>query len=244
MMITMRLACAALALCAACGGDESDYETQTNPQYASLTLSQIAGIQSSITAGSPDATSAGFLALGAVAQNIITPKLDQQELRVAPAAAPLVGSCSCDASGCQFDGCAAEDGSWSIDGTIGVAGDSYSFDVSMTQHQATDGFASDTDLTTTGELTITAEQIDGHVSGEIDTDITVTDEDGSTEVSGWIDWEIDAAEIGLDASRCAIGGSLDASVSAEAASGGRDADYSGSGTVEFGPACGDATVAL
>jgi hypothetical protein len=244
MMTTMRLACAALALCAAaCGGDESDYETQTNPQYASLALSQIAGIQNSVTAGSPDATSVGVLALGGVAQNIITPKLDQQQLRLPPAVVPLVGSCACDAAGCQFDGCAADDGSWSIDGTIEVAGNSYAFDVSMTQHQATDGFTSDADLTTTGEITITAEQIDGHVAGEVDTEITVSDQDGSTTVSGWIDWDIDAAQIGLDASRCPVTGSLDASVSAEAKSGGRDADYSGSGTVEFGPACGDATVA-
>ena len=81
------------------------------------------------------------------------------------------------------------------------------------------------------------------MAGEIDTEITVTDEDGTTTLSGWFDWELDAAQIALDASRCPVGGSLDAAVSAEAASGGRDADYNGSGTVEFGPACGDATVA-
>jgi len=242
-MTTLRLVCAALALCAACGGDESDYETQTNPQYASLAISQIAGIQSSVSAGSPDVTSSGVMQLGVVAQNIITPKLDQQQLRVAPAVVPLVGGCACDAAGCQFDGCAADDGSWSIDGSIEVSSDSYAFDVSMTQHQASDGFTSDTDLTTTGEVTITTDEIDGHVAGEIDTEITVTDEDGTTTLSGWFDWELDAAQIALDASRCPVGGSLDAAVSAEAASGGRDADYNGSGTVEFGPACGDATVA-
>jgi hypothetical protein len=241
---SLRFACAALVLCAAaCGGNESDYETQTNPQYASLAIAQIAGIQNSVTAGSPDATSSAVMQLGAMAQNIITPKLDQQQLRIAPAVVPLVGSCACDASGCQFDGCAADDGSWSIDGSIEVSSDSYSFDVSMTQHSATDSFTSDTDLTTTGEIVITADQIDGHVAGEVDTDIAITDEDGTTTVSGWIDWDIDAAQISLDANRCPVGGSLDASVDAEAASGGRDADYNGSGTVVFGPACGDATVA-
>jgi hypothetical protein len=244
MMTTIRLACAALALCAACGGDESDYETETNPQYAALAIAQLAGIQNGVTAGSPDATSGGVLALGGVAQSIITPKIDEQQLRVTPAVVPLVGGCDCDASGCQFDGCAADDGSWSIDGTIEVSGDSYSFDVAMTQHQASDGFTSDTDLTTTGEISISADRIDGHVAGEIDSEITVSDPDGSTTVSGWIDWDIDAAQIGLDGTRCPVSGSLDASVSAEAQSGGRDADYSGSGTVEFGPACGDATVAL
>lgn len=242
---TLRLATLALAgLAAACGGDESDYETQTNPQYASLAVSQMAGIQNAITAGSPDATSAGVLGLGSVAQNIITPVIDEQQRRAAPAAPPpLVGSCACDAGGCQFDGCAADDGSWTIDGSIEVAGDSFSFDVSMTQHYATDSTTSDTDLSTSGQITISPTLIDGHVSGEVDTDITFTDEDGTTHVAAWFDWQLDAAQIGLDAARCPVSGSLDASVSAEAAAGGRDADYSGSGTVLFGPACGDAVVA-
>jgi hypothetical protein len=242
---TLRLATLALAaLAAACGGDESDYETQTNPQYASLALSQMANIQNAVAASSPDATSAGVMQLGSSAMNIITPVLDEQQRRTAPAALPpLVGSCTCDATGCRFDGCAADDGSWTIDGTIEVAGDTFTFDVSMTQHYATDSTSTDNDLSTAGEITISPTLVDGHVSGELDTDISFTDEDGTTHVEGWFDWELDAAQVGLDASRCPVSGSLDASVSAEAASGGRDADYSGSGTVVFGPACGDAAVA-
>lgn len=240
-----RLACAALALSiAACGGDESDYETQTNPQYASLAVSQIAGIQASVAAGSPDATSSAVMALGGVAQNIISPKYDEQQLRLAPAVVPLVGSCSCSASGCVFDGCAADDGSFTIDGSIEIAGETYSFDLSMSQHVASEDASSDTEMSTSGEITITPTLIDGHLAGEIDTALTVTDQDGTTRVTGWLDWNLDAAQIGLDGSRCPVSGSLDASVSAEVATGGRDADYSGSGTVAFGPACGDATVAL
>jgi len=100
----------------------------------------------------------------------------------------------------------------------------------------------DSDLATWGEVTIGATVIDGQVSGEIDTEQVIEDDDGSIHVQGWYDWSIDVAEVGLDASRCAVSGSLDASVSAEAESGFQDADYSGSGTVAFGPACGDAVV--
>ncbi|HEU5059539.1 MAG TPA: hypothetical protein VFU21_23555, partial [Kofleriaceae bacterium] len=71
----------------------------------------------------------------------------------------------------------------------------------------------------------------------------IEDDDGTFEVEGWFDWSIDLASVGLDESRCPVSGTLAASVSAEAAAGGRDADYSGSGTVAFGPACGDAVVA-
>ena len=241
---SFRAACAALALCAAaCGGDESDYETQTNPQYAAQAVSQLAGIGASVTAGSPDATSSGVMQLGNMAQLIITPVFEEQALRRPPAPVPLVGDCACDAAGCRFEGCAADDGSWTIDGSIDVSGDTYSFDVAMTQHYASDDVTIDTDLTTSGEVTIGATVIDGHVSGEFDTEQVIEDEDGSVRVEGWFDWSIDVAEVGLDANRCAVSGTLDASVSAEAESGFQDADYSGSGTVAFGPACGDAVVA-
>ncbi len=241
---TLRAACAALGLCAAaCGGDDSDYQTQTNPQFASLAVSQLVGIGNAVAAGSPDGAAAGVLQIGNLAQNIITPVLAHQELRIAPAAVPLVGGCTCDAGGCRFDACGADDGSWTIDGSIEVDREAFTFDVSMTQHFASDSASTDNDLSLSGEMTIGAAVVDGHVSGEIDADIADIDEDGTTRFSTWFDWSIDAAQIGLDPSRCAVSGSLDAAISAEAASGGRDADYNGSGTVAFGPACGDAVVA-
>lgn len=240
---TVRLACA-LAMCAAaCGDDDSDYETQTNPPFASLVVSQIIGIQNSVAAGSPDATSAGVQQLGAVAQNVITPKIYTQQLRLGPRVAPLIGNCSCDAAGCQFDGCGADDGSWTIDGSIEVSGDTYSFDVEVMQHFASENTTSDTDVMTSGEVTINAAAIDGHIAGEVDALLTSSDPDGITEVTASIDWDLGAVEIALDASRCPVAGSLEASISAKAWSGGGDADYSGSGTVVFGPACGDAAVA-
>lgn len=241
---TVRLACAALGLlAAACGGDESDYETQTNPQFASLAVSQLAGIGSGVDASSPDATANGVLGLGGVAQNIITPVIEEQQLRRAPAVVPLVGDCTCSASGCQFDGCSTEDGSMTIDGSIDVSGDTYSFDVSLTQQYGTEDTSTENAMTTSGEITITATLIEGHVAGEVDTVLSYSDEDGTTRITAWFDWSLGANEIARDPSGCPVGGSLDASVSAEAQSGGRDVDYSGSGTVSFGPACGDAAVA-
>lgn len=239
----LRAACAALVLwAAACGGDESDYETQTNPQIAAQAVSQLGFISGGVEASSPEAASSGVLQLGGIAQLIITPVFEEQELRRPPALVPLVGDCACDAAGCRFDGCAADDGSWTIDGSIDVSGDTYSFDVAMTQHYAGGDVTVDTDLSTSGEITISATAIDGHVSGEIDTEQVIEDEDGTAEIQAWFDWSIDVAAVGLDASRCAVSGSLDATVSAEAESGWQDADYNGSGTVAFGPACGDAVV--
>lgn len=240
---TMRAACAALTVwAAACGGDESDYETQTNPQYAAQVVWQLAGIGGGVTAASPDLTSSGVLQLGNVAQLIITPVFEEQALRRPPAPAPLVGDCTCDAAGCRFDGCAADDGSWTMDGSIAVSGETYSFDLAMTQHYGSDNFTIDADLTTSGEITIGAEVIDGQVSGEMDTLQVLASEDETFEIEGWFDWSVDLAQVSLDETRCAVGGTLDASVSAEAESGGRDADYRGSGMVAFGPACGDAVV--
>lgn len=242
-MTTLRLACAALGLvAAACGGDESDYETRTNPQIAQQAVWQLGGIGSGVTGGSPDATANGVLGLGSVAQNIITPVIDEQGFRLAPAVVPLVGDCSCSASGCQFDGCATEDGSMTIDGSIDVSGDTYSFDVSLTQSYGTEDTSTETAMTTSGEITITATLIDGHVAGEVETVLSFSDEDGESRISAWFEWSLAADQIARDPSGCPVGGSLDASVSAEASSGGRDADYSGSGTVTFGPACGDADV--
>jgi hypothetical protein len=240
----LRAVWAALGLCAAaCGGDESDYETQTNPQFASLAVSQLVGIGGAVAAGNPDGASAGVLQLGNLAQNIITPVLAHQERRAAPGPVPLVGTCTCDTGGCRFEGCGADDGSWTIDGSISMDGEAFTFDVSMTQHFASDSTSTDNDLNLSGDMTIGTAVVDGQVSGEIDAEISDIDEDGTTTISTWFDWSIDAAQIGLDVSRCAVSGSMDAAVSAEAASGGRDADYNGTGTVSFGPSCGDAVVA-
>jgi hypothetical protein len=228
-------------------GDESDYETEVNPLYASLAISQTAGISAAMGAASPEATANGVLSLGSAAQNIIVPVFDEEtsQLRLAASVRglPAVGDCLCDATGCHFAGCSDDAGTWTIDGDIEVSGDTYRFDVSIVQGYDSDDYTTETRMTTEGEITITATTIDGQVSGSVDTDMTYRDEDGDIRVEAWFDWNMNARQVGLDASRCAVSGSLDASVSAEAESGGRDVDYNGSGTVDFGPACGDATVA-
>lgn len=244
-----RLACATLALAAACGEDESDYPTQVNPAYAALMVQQLVGIGAGVDQGSPDAAASGLLSLGSFAQNVITPVFEESDaeqlrLALAPAVVPLVGDCLCDAGGCQFDGCSDQAGSFTIDGSVQVSGDSYAFDVSIAQSSSFEGSSTENRITTSGEVSIGPTRIDGQVAGSLDTEVVYVDDDGdSTRVEGWFDWEMTARQIELDAQRCAVGGALDASVSAEAASGGRDVDYRGTGTVLFGPACGEAVVA-
>jgi hypothetical protein len=244
-MTTTRAAGTALALwLSACGGDESDYATRTNPQYASWAVGRLVDIGRGVSAGNPDLASAGAFQLGGVVQLIITPVFEEEQaLRLRPAPAPLVGTCACDAAGCRFEECAADDGSWTIDGDIAMSGERFTFDLAMTRRQASDSVTIDTDLRASGEVTIGESFVDGHVSGEIDTEQVIEDEDGESRVEGWLDWSMDVAQVSIDVNRCPLAGSVDAAVSAEAASAGHDADYSGSGTVLFGPACGDVAVA-
>lgn len=237
----IRLSIAVLTALAACD-DGSDYETEVNPLAASSAVAQIAAIGAGTEAGSPDSAAGAVLQLGSVAQSIIVPVIPESNERRTQAVGSLVGDCTCGASGCVFDGCGDEGGTWTIDGTISVSGDTYGFDLSIEQSTGTDEDHISTSMNTAGEISISAERIDGTVSGGGDTTIVNTDPDGEQTIRASWDWEIDTREIGFDPNRCPVSGSLRASLSADASAQGRSADYSGSGTVAFGPACGDATI--
>lgn len=240
----MRATAIALLLLAACGGDESDYDAETNPQGAVFAISTLSGFAAAGAAGSPDSVAGGAIQLSSATQNIILPVFPEDEdadgarARVTgPGVASLVGTCECDATGCEFDGCADENGAFSIDGSVEIVGDTYSWSLSVDQSQGEAGdYQVDTSLSTSGEMTISATLIDGSSGGDGHSSITTTDADGDRTTNVSWDWSMTAHAIELDATRCAVGGTLDASLSAESGS----ADFSGSGTVAFGPACGEA----
>ena len=237
------LGCAALTAASACSSG-SDYDTETNPQAASLAVSQLAGISGGIQASSPDAAASGVFELGSVAQNIIVPVTNQGQTSArvtAPGPYDLTGTCTCDASGCVFDSCSDDAAGFTIDGSIAVDGDHYTFDVTIDQTYASDSDTTTSHLSTSGDITIGATSIDGSVSGDGNTAINLTDSDGQQQtITASYNWDLDANQIALDQSRCAVGGSLHACVSARAAANGQSAKYNGCGTVDFGPACGDA----
>jgi len=240
----MRAAISLIVVFAACGGDESDYDAETNPQGAVFAVSMLNGFAAASTAGSPDSVASGAIQLGSATQNIILPVYPEDDesdtvsaRRTGPGVAYLVGTCACDAGGCEFDGCADENGAFSIDGSVSIDGETYSWDLSIEQSQG-DGedYAVETSMSTSGTMTISATLIDGSSEGDGHSTITTTDPDGDRTTSLSWDWSMAAHAIELDATRCAVDGTLDASLSADAGS----ADFSGSGTVAFGPACGEA----
>lgn len=238
------LGCAALMTASACGGGGSDYDTETNPQAASLAVSQLAGISGGVQASSPDSAASGVFQLGSVAQSIIVPVTDQGQTSArvtTPGPYDLTGNCSCDASGCVFDSCSDDAAGFTIDGSITVDGDHYTFDVTIDQTVASESDTTTAHLSTSGDITLGQAIIDGSVSGDASTKIELTDSDGQQQtITASYSWDLDANQIALDQSRCAVGGSLHACVSARAAANGQSAKYNGCGTVDFGPACGDA----
>ena len=243
-MPTRRIASIALLLFAACGGDESDYDAETNPQGAVFAISMLNGFAAAGAAGSPDSVASGAIQMGSATQNIIVPVFPEDEPTdgararlTGPGTTYLVGTCACDPGGCEFDGCADENGAFAIDGSVAIEGETYSWELSIEQSQG-DGsdYQVETSMSTSGEMTIGATRIDGASEGDGHSSITTTDPDGERTTSLSWDWSMAAHDIELDAARCAVGGTLDASLSAESGS----ADFSGSGTVAFGPACGDA----
>lgn len=253
MMMTTRrlccgLACAALLATSACGGG-SDYPTKTNPQAAAAAVMQLAGIGAGVQGSSSDSAANGVLALGSAAQNIIQPVTNQPGGQPMPTALitdpgqihTLTGTCSCDATGCVFKSCSDAQAGFTIDGTISVSGQSYSFDVSVTQSYSNSTTSTKTNMSTSGDITITATSIDGSISGNGDTSDVITGSNGQQTIKGSWNWTMDANQIALDQNRCAVGGALHTCLSAHASSSTQSAQYNGCGTVDFGPTCGDAT---
>lgn len=235
MWMNKKLALAlSLGVFAACGGDDdgSSVETMANPAQATATVTQMNAFSTAFaSANGPSAATAAY-SIGGAASAIVTPVSEGQARLTGPAFASPEG-CVCDESGCTFTECGDEAGTWEINGSIDKSGDRYTFDFTMEANQV--GFA--WSWTTTGDITISATNIDGTMSSEGDG--TYDDGMGNMYESSW-DWDVTANDIGLDGTGCAVSGSLDASVDYSGTVNGQDYSYSGSATVTFGPACGQA----
>ena len=237
MWMNKKLALAlSLGVFAACGGDDdggSDVETMSNPASATATVTLLNKFSTAFAGADGASAATAAYSMGFSAASIVTPSADQGQARkIGPAFASPEG-CVCDESGCTFTECGDEAGTWVINGSISKSGDTYSFDYTMDFNQSLYQWT----WSTEGELTLSATLIDGSLSGGGDG--TYDDGQGNQYDSSW-EWDMTANDIGLDGTGCATSGSMDASVDYSGSVNGQSYSYSGSATVTFGPACGQA----
>jgi hypothetical protein len=237
MLKTSSIFAVGLSLLVACGGgddDESDTDTTTDTASAGLAVESVADFRAAMQ-NADGATAAGSVyALGASASAIIQPS-SQSARRTGEIARATTGTCDCTESGCTFEACADDTAGYEINGTITVDGDNYTFNLDLDYDFAGQAWAWHYE----GAFLASATELDGNLEAEGDGTLT-NQEDGSEINLEW-SWGVVYNSIELDSSSCAIGGSLEAEVSYSGNAGGQAFNYSGSGEVAFGPACGDAT---
>jgi hypothetical protein len=235
MWINKQLALAlSLSLFAACGGDDdgSDVEVTSNPASATSTVAQMNAFTTAFASGNGETAAFAAYSIGGSAASIVTPAAPDQARRTT-GTFNAVGTCECTDSGCTFEGCGDDAGTWMIDGSIGKSGDTYTFDYTMDIGIAGQAWS----WTTDSDITISDTAIEGDISA--DGEGSFDDGQGGTVDLSW-SWSVTNNDIVLDETGCAVGGSMDASVDYEGTSGGQSGSYSGSATVTFGPACGQA----
>lgn len=231
---TLIISAATVAMFAACGGDDDDSaNTQANPAAASATIDQMAGLRDAFASSDGASAATAAYSLGASAQGIVT-LAPSEAGRVEPGSYNVTGTCECSGDSCTFTDCGDDLGTWTINGTISRSGDTFSVDIEMTVSQS--GY--EWTWSQEGSMTITDTSIDGTMAGSGDG--VFDDQMGGSVTVGW-DWDMSANDITLDGTGCAVGGSMDASVSYDAGGQGGSASFSGSASVEFGPACGQVT---
>ena len=225
-----------IAAVGACGGGDDGPPTMVNTSSATSTISQTANFGDAL-AGSDGASAAGAIqSLGASAQGIVQLDPGQASLSIDEGdTANATGTCDCDENGCTFTDCGDDGGTWTMNGSISTSGDTYTIDLSMDMNVSGYMYSWDYD----GSITITDTQISGNLSG--DGDATFSQEGGGGDINISWSWDVDYNDVQLDAQGCATGGSIDSSVSYDAGSSQGGGNFSGSGSVTFGPACGDVT---
>lgn len=231
-----------LCVVVACGGDEAESTLMVNPQNAGLVATQFGSIRQSIQASNGAGAAGAAIGLSALAQTLLVPPGSR------PASSPQVetafsamrasgktaavdaGTCVCTPTGCTFNMCGSA--GYMINGTIGISGDTYTFDL-----QLNGAIAGVTwNYTYAGSLTVSATTINGSFSSKGDGTI---DSSGSHYEYSF-DTSLDINAITLDGVGCAVGGSITIRVnySVTGPNTGGSGNYSGRGTATFGPTCG------
>lgn len=217
---------------AACGGKEEDPST-TNPAVAASAISALGSFEAAQSSGDAATAASQMISLGAAAGSIIVPAdPNPMPAAVPQSASAVTGTCTCTPTSCTFEACGAEDGSWTIDGTVSRDGDTYTADLSVSIDTA--GFM--WSWSYEGTVTITDTLIDGSLRGSGRGSYQDTDVDLSASWS----WALDFEQITRDESGCPVGGSLHAEVDLNARGNGQSVSFYATGDVAFGPTCGEA----
>lgn len=191
---------------------------------------QTASVGAALEDADGAAAASSVFALGAAAQSIVTVAPEGVARALDAGVSSLDGDCSCTATACTFDDCG--DSQFSMSGSISRSGDTYSFDLTV----VADSFGFSYTWAYSGSLTITPTLLSGSLEGSGDG--VFDDQQGGQLTVSW-GWSVDYNDVVLEAG-CPVGGSVDASVSYQAAAQGGQGSFKGSGSVSFGPTCGDA----
>jgi len=235
---TVSFASIVFALTACGGSDGPDYTRGTiNNASAEAAIESISEVGAAIRNGSGEESASGVLALTAVGQSLVIPSgagyLQAPPIGLVPRSwssdrTALVGTATCDATGCVYDnfGDDSEYGSYRINGFIRHTGDTFAVDLTFTLTSAEYTF----DWTIDGSITLTPTLIDGDIHSH-----------GSSTGEGYaISWDVDLDydAIGVDGSGCPISGRLAAQVAYDVSGEGGRGTFAVAGAVRFGPACG------
>lgn len=229
-----------LCLVMACGSDKNEQTLTVNPQNAGLVAMQFGSIRQSIQSSNGAGAAGAAISLTGLAQAILVPpQASRTAARETPFSAMRAsgdisavdsGTCTCTPTGCTFTQCGTS--GYMINGTIGISGDTYTFDLTLTG-----GVSGVTwNYKYSGSLTVSATTINGSFASMGDGTI---DSNGSHYEYSF-DTSLNINSITLDASGCAIGGSMTVEVnySVSGPNVGGNGNYSGRGTANFGPTCG------
>jgi hypothetical protein len=225
----------AMVAMTACGGGGDDAgNVTTNTAQATTAVSSVGSVNAAIGSGDGVAAAGAVFAMGGAASTILSPSAEGAARRVtAPKASPE--GCECVDGSCTFTDCGDEAGTYTINGSLAVDGDTLTVDLDLAMLYG----GANWDWTYDGELTVTDTSVDGSLEGEGGG--TFTNPQDNSEITFDWSWSVDYNGIELDAAACAVGGSLDAHVEYSAGTSQGGGSYSGSGHVDFGPTCGAAS---
>jgi len=238
-----KIAIACLLVAAACG-DSHDKGT-VNTASATTSVTNMAQIRTSMSAGNGASAATALQAMTAAGQSIVTPAgqagrlglLSTEPSRPDGREQVISGTAECSATSCTFNnyGDDTAGSSWLINGTVSATGDNAKFNLTYKVLTAATSLTWAID----GDVTNSATAIDGNIHSHGVTDIA----SGSNNPGINVTWDtgLDFNAISVDAQGCATGGDLHAVVAYSAQAGGNGAAFDVEGTAAFGPTCGTVT---